>query len=157
MWHKNVFTYKKVPKNDNPYFQEGVTRLTYVAPLVVTTEDVKTNERPRDFLDMLDGLVDTSLDGHLAQYLKDDSDPAFSNLPVTGGIMSIECIDEALFVLATYYTTETLTDSQLDVLREFTSGQFSDGGGEGLVQDLDMEFDAEFENLWEKIQLLPVR
>lgn len=54
---------------------------------------------------------------------------------VTGGYLKFVLEDEKLFSVTTYDSSRELSADELEELKEYTSGQWSDGIGEGFEQE----------------------
>ena len=53
---------------------------------------------------------------------------------VHGGYMKFKYQDDKLFTLVEYFADRELTNDELEILKAYTSGQMSDGIGEGFEQ-----------------------
>jgi hypothetical protein len=89
-----------------------------------------------EVVEQLDQEVDDAPHGPLAQYIRDDPETlrGLGGIRVQGGVMSLRRKGPRLYLEAQYDVSQTLSESQEAVLREFTRGQFSDGGGDGWLQ-----------------------
>lgn len=54
---------------------------------------------------------------------------------VTGGYLQFEFIDGKLWSVTTYDSSRELTKKELKIVEDYTSGQWSDGIGEGFEQE----------------------
>lgn len=63
-------------------------------------------------------------------YLDDD----LLGIGLIEGYMSFELVDDKLYTITEYTSTHELTKKQLDLLADYTQGQWSDGIGEGFEQ-----------------------
>lgn len=61
-------------------------------------------------------------------------DTTYSN-DVTGGYMHFEYEDGKLWTVTNYNSNRELTQEELDDLEDYTTGQWSDGIGEGFEQE----------------------
>lgn len=68
---------------------------------------------------------------NFAEYF--DSDFTFGD-DIKSGWMDFKVEDNKLYVYTTYSSDRKLTDSELEVLEDYTQGQWSDGIGEGFEQ-----------------------
>lgn len=50
------------------------------------------------------------------------------------GYTTFKVENNQIYAVCTYETTEELTDAELEILKEYTQGQWSDGIGEGFEQ-----------------------
>ena len=57
--------------------------------------------------------------------------------------MSFELIDEEIWTITKYLSPEELTEEELEILGDYTQGQWSDGIGEGFEQNPIMEYEGE--------------
>lgn len=62
-----------------------------------------------------------------------DGDASYAD-DVTGGYLKFVFEDGKLYAVTTYDSTRELTDSELSELEDYTTGQWSDGIGEGFEQ-----------------------
>src|SRR6185369_13199118 len=60
---------------------------------------------------------------------------ALQDKNVREGYMSFQYEDRELWTVTTYTSDEALTKEEIDLLVEFTTGQWSDGIGEGFEQE----------------------
>ena len=94
----------------------------------------ETGETNPQLLASLDGL---SSDEKFSDYLIDEIDPLLSNLPVSGGCLTLRYASAShqLFALISYCTQRRLVSKEVNALVEYTLGHLSDGIGENFVQD----------------------
>jgi hypothetical protein len=109
-------------------------------------------------LPVIPEAVRAKLDGQtendeLAQYIVDDTELreclAGSNLKK--GTMSLRHANGILTLVTTFSADRELTPPQLSALTSFVSGQYSDGGGAGWLQqfndDFELRFEADYQNI----------
>ena len=105
-----------------------------------TQLDPETDE---DGLLVEDPVVLRSLDGLqyteevFSDYLGDGGDADISEVGITGGSLSFvfDAPSSQLMVSTTFMLARTLTAAEIELLRDFTSGQWSDGIGENFFQE----------------------
>lgn len=81
-------------------------------------------------LEELGGLYD---DENLSDYFGSD-ESCLIEKGVTGGQMGFFYSQEGLRVVSAYLSDAELTDVELEVLKQYTIGQWADGAGEGFEQ-----------------------
>jgi len=74
-------------------------------------------------------------------YRNDRNEQALIDKGVRGGFMRFKYIDDTLYVIVEYTSKEMLNNDELDILKDYTQGQMSDGIGEGFEQYPCMEDD----------------
>jgi hypothetical protein len=128
--------------------------LVFCAPLVSHDQAYETIQLPAHVVKDFAGLINSDPDDELVQYLVDEppSSPLLG-LPVTRGVLSISLRNELLHICATYTLTSALTPVQVGALRDYTSGHFSDGAGEGWKQQLWNRHKVPLDILWNETSL----
>lgn len=63
-----------------------------------------------------------------------DKDFTFKD-DIKNGYMNFQYLDGKLYTVTTYHSKRKLTDIELDILENYTVGQWSDGIGEGFEQE----------------------
>ncbi len=76
---------------------------------------------------------DIDCQDEFTEYFGDDEELLLSK-GVKSGYMSFKFEDNKLNVIVKYTSKEFLTEEELEILKEYTSGQISDGIGEGFEQ-----------------------
>lgn len=81
-------------------------------------------------------VVDYLFDGSATKLLE--------GIGITGGIVRFEYKPQLkqLWLITEYYAPRKLNDQELDVLLEYTMGQWSDGAGEGFGGELADKYDG---------------
>ncbi len=90
----------------------------------------KAGEHSKEYLDLYDG-IDCQED--FTAYFGTEQQPLIDK-DVTSGYMSFEVIDGELYTITEYECKERLTDAEIQLLIDYTQGQWSDGIGEGFEQ-----------------------
>lgn len=91
-----------------------------------------------DFIDNLSQAQLKELDGidcqdEFTEYFSDDEN-VLTEKGVTNGYMNFKLEDDTLYTIVKYSSREELSVEELDMLKSYTSGQLSDGIGEGFEQ-----------------------
>ncbi len=81
-------------------------------------------------LHLVDSIDYINYQSNFTDYLDDD----LLNIGLKEGYMSFKFIDDKLYTITRYTSTHKLTKEQLDLLADYTQGQWSDGIGEGFEQ-----------------------
>lgn len=108
----------------------------FAAEVRTLNSDYESELLPIEVVAQLDQEIDDAPHGPLAQYIRDDPETlkALGGIRVQGGTMSLRRQGPKLYIEAQYDVSQALSESQEAALREFTRGQFSDGGGDGWLQ-----------------------
>lgn len=69
------------------------------------------------------------------RYKDDDNEQALIDKKVHSGYMRFAYEKGDLWTITEYHCDEKLTEEELDILSEYTQGQWSDGIGEGFEQE----------------------
>ena len=111
--------------------------LMFCAPVTTVDAAHATQPVPAHVVEDLAGRIADHPDDELAQYLIDEPDSSpLHGAPIERGTLSLRKHEGQLRLCATYVVTLELTVVQVDALRQYTSGHFSDGAGEGWMQQL---------------------
>lgn len=90
--------------------------------------DVKLSKKEKKNIDF---YADLDSQENFADYFDDTT---YSN-DVTSGYMRFEKVGSKLFTVTIYESERELTQEELDHLLDYTTGQWSDGIGEGFEQE----------------------
>lgn len=90
----------------------------------------KAGDHSKEYLYLYDG-IDCQED--FTAYFGTEQQPLIDK-DVVSGYMSFEVIDGELYTITEYECKELLTDSEIQLLIDYTQGQWSDGIGEGFEQ-----------------------
>lgn len=90
----------------------------------------KSGKHNKDYLNY---YADLGCDEDFTAYFGTD-EKALIDKGVTNGYMFFEVIDGELYTITEYKCKEKLTESEIQLLIEYTQGQWSDGIGEGFEQ-----------------------
>jgi hypothetical protein len=116
--------------------------IKFMGPAVVfdfNSEDAAEDDTPvvndSKILQGLDGL--TYDDEIFSDYLSDGGDSTLANVGVTGGILKFKFDQKSkqLYGITEYSIPRRLSSSEIALLREYTSGQWSDGIGSNFFQE----------------------
>lgn len=128
--------------------------IVFCAPVVSHDEAYVTTQLPAHVVKDLAGLASADPDDELVQYLIDEEPTSpLAGLPATEGRLSMSLRGEQLHICATYTLTSTLSQAQIGALRDYTSGHFSDGAGEGWKQQLWNRHKIPIDIVWQDIFL----
>ena len=95
------------------------------------TIKAKAGDYNPDHLDQLDGQ---DCQDDFTDYLHDEHESMITK-GLRNGYMKFQSIDSVLWVITEYESDEKLTEPELDLLVDYTQGQWSDGIGEGFEQE----------------------
>ena len=96
-------------------------------------DDAPVVSDPR-LIQTLDGLEHDEI---FSDYFSDGGDTTLADAGISGGRLRFEFDRESrmLFCVTEYSSPRPLTDSELELLRDYTIGQWSDGIGENFFQE----------------------
>lgn len=77
------------------------------------------------------------------KYGSDNGQQSLMDKGVSDGYMRFELIDGEIWTITEYLSPEKLNEEELEILGEYTQGQWSDGIGEGFEQQPLMEYEGE--------------
>ncbi len=96
-------------------------------------------------LERLDGIDSQD---NFAEYFGED-EKSFSK-DIKSGYMKFVFEDGKLWTITEYWSKRELTKEELDILAEYTQGQWSDGIGEGFEQNSCYESDVSYQQYTEQ-------
>lgn len=102
----------------------------------------KAGDHSKEYLYLYDG-IDCQED--FTEYFGTEQQPLIDK-GVTSGYMSFEVIDGELYTTTDYDCKERLTDAEIQLLIDYTQGQWSDGIGEGFEQQPCVYVDDELDD-----------
>jgi len=130
-------------------------QIYFSAPIEALDSKYKPTEIPSELISQLNGVSADREDLQLANYINDAPEVTkhINASEISGGTMSIHSVNGSLFMFVAYESRGALNESQLNALRSFTAEQFSDGGGNGFLQELwelqepfDLRLEINYEN-----------
>lgn len=92
----------------------------------------ETGEHNPDYISLFDGYEYS--DSDFTDYLTDELEYLVTVKGLREGYMSFEVINGVLHTVTTYQYNAELHPSEIEELKEYTQGQWSDGIGEGFEQ-----------------------
>ena len=127
-------------------------KIVYKARVLNEDEDWNEIPIPENIKEELDGKVSDVECYRIAQYIPDDGRlTVLHEAAVYGGVLSIHREGDDLYLHCTYETPSALNAEQLDALGMFTEGQYSDGAGNGWMQDLWYVYERGFDVDWQNV------
>lgn len=109
----------------------------FCARIIARDDNYEEMSIPEHVLVDLHATVSGDEDDKMAQYLREESATSpLRGAGITDGSMIIVRENDSLLVYARYFVEKPLTENQVGCLGEFTKGHFSDGAGDGFMQDL---------------------
>lgn len=134
-------------------------KIELIAPICASTRPPHFEDMPipEGLSEIINGKIDNHVpDCELTQYFTDDKyeSALYDNDKFIDGYFSIREINQVLYLVATYNIKSELNEIEKQQLFDFTSGQCSDGGGEGFCCLLSEELDYNLSNEYKQLAYL---